>query len=141
MRKELDDKLVKEFPKLFKDRHGDMRETAMVWGFDCGDGWYFLIRNLCQSIQGRIDSNPHLKLHQPTVFQVKEKFGSLRFYTDASDQETYGMIWFAEHLSSHICEECGKEGRIIKEGGWYSCRCYGCWKKEKNGEKGEDHVR
>jgi len=131
MRKELDEKLVKEFPLLFKDRHASEMKTAMCWGFDCGDGWYFLIHHLCSTIQGRIDSNPHMKLPQPTVFQVKEKFGSLRFYVDFADDETRGMIWLAEHMSAYICEKCGKEGRIIYERGWYRCRCYSCWKKER----------
>lgn len=48
MKKELDEALCKKYPLIFKDRHGDMKETAMCWGFDCGDGWYGLIDHLCQ---------------------------------------------------------------------------------------------
>lgn len=130
MTKKLDDKLVVDFPKIFRDRHAPMTETAMCWGFP-GDGWYSLIYDLCKCIQSRIDMNPHLNFSQPVAVQVKEKFGTLRFYVDAADEETNGMIRFAEYLSGHICEECGKAGRVIRENGWYSCRCYGCWKKTK----------
>lgn len=61
MKKELDEKLVKKYPKIFADRYGDMRTTAMVWGFDCGDGWYFIIDSLCDSIQNYIDCNSKKK--------------------------------------------------------------------------------
>ena len=35
----LDKQLCEKYPLLFKDRNGDMRTTAMVWGFCHGDGW------------------------------------------------------------------------------------------------------
>lgn len=47
MREELDAKLVAKYPQIFKNRFGDMRETAMCWGFECGDGWYSIIDTLC----------------------------------------------------------------------------------------------
>mgnify|MGYP003338238573 FL=1 len=47
MRKELDEKLCEKYPLIFKNRHGDMRTTAMCWGFDVGDGWYNIIDVLC----------------------------------------------------------------------------------------------
>ena len=55
MREELDKKLVEKFPLIFKNRYGDMKETAMCWGFSCGDGWYNIINVLCSNIQHRID--------------------------------------------------------------------------------------
>ena len=123
MTKELDDKLVEKYPKIFIDRHGDMRQTCMCWGFDCSDGWYFLIDHLCKSIQGYIDSNSHLNISQVVATQVKEKFGSLRFYYNGGNDLIQGMVWFAEHLSHYICEECGKEGEVVNKSAWLMCRC------------------
>jgi len=40
MKTELDEKLCAYYPLFFRNRHGDMRTTAMCWGFDCRDGWY-----------------------------------------------------------------------------------------------------
>lgn len=57
MRKELDEKLCAKYPKIFADRHGDMRTTAMCWGFECGDGWYWLIDSLCSNLQWNTDNN------------------------------------------------------------------------------------
>lgn len=55
MRDELDKKLCAKYPKIFAQRNLPMIETALCWGFDCGDGWYWLIDNLCHSIQGYVD--------------------------------------------------------------------------------------
>lgn len=55
MRDELDAKLVEKYPKIFKNRYGGMQETAMCWGFECGDGWYQIIDSLCANIQHHID--------------------------------------------------------------------------------------
>ena len=107
---------------MFVNRHKHMTETAMCWGFDCGDGWFDLIDRLCGTIQGYIDQNPHLELKQVTVDQVKEKFGTLRFYTTGGDRLTDGMIWFAEAMSGKICETCGKPGEVRGKG-WYYTSC------------------
>ena len=50
MRKELDELLCSKYPEIFKERHGDPRNTAMVWGFSCGDGWFSLIDQLCLTL-------------------------------------------------------------------------------------------
>jgi len=47
MRRELDEELCKKYPLIFKNRHAHMTETAMCWGFECGDGWYNIIDVLC----------------------------------------------------------------------------------------------
>ena len=47
MRKELDEALCAKYPLIFKDRHENMQNTAMCWGFECGDGWYNIIDTLC----------------------------------------------------------------------------------------------
>jgi len=57
MRQELDKKLCAKYPKIFVNRHSDMRTTAMCWGFECGDGWYLLIDRLCSNLQWNTDMN------------------------------------------------------------------------------------
>ena len=138
MRPELDEKLCKDYPKIFANRNGDMTTTAMCWGFECGDGWYDIINALCHSIQEHIDwknstrerllnNNPHnLKVpdevEQVVAAQVKEKFGTLRFYTDGGDDYTYGLINMAESMSAVTCEECGNKGHR-RHGGWVRTLC------------------
>ena len=54
MKKQYDEYLCANYPKLYKDRHGDMKKTCMVWGFDVGDGWFNILNGLSMSIQGHI---------------------------------------------------------------------------------------
>ena len=55
MRDELDKMLCERYPKMFVNRYADMKETAMCWGFDIGDGWFNIIDHLCNNIQSHID--------------------------------------------------------------------------------------
>lgn len=55
MTPELDKALCEKYPLIFADRHNNMMETSMCWGFECGDGWYNLIATLCAYIQNKID--------------------------------------------------------------------------------------
>jgi hypothetical protein len=135
MTQELDSKLCAKYPKIFADRNADMLQTAMCWGFECGDGWYWIIDNLCDSIQGYIDSNKHLNISQVVATQVKEKFGGLRFYYNGGDQLIEGMSWLAEHLSLKTCEECGSKDNIGMTSGWLKTICRPCYDLMDYGER------
>jgi len=119
MKKELDDALCAKYPKIFADRHKSMQETCMCWGFECGDGWYDLIDNLCSLIQNYIDWS---KCEQVVAEQVKEKFGGLRFYYRGGDDYIAGAVAMADSLSFTICDVCGNEG-TANEDGWIATRC------------------
>ena len=82
MKKELDNYLVEKYPKIFVNRYGDMKNTAMCWGFEHGDGWFWVLDQLCDSIQSYIDTNngwrkDDEKIPQVIATQVKEKVGTL----------------------------------------------------------------
>ena len=138
MKKELDEQLVREFPLLYADRHADVRSTAMCWGFDCDDGWFQIVYDLSAKLEKIIADHydmlrgkfPNLEISQyddqigPAICasQVKEKYGTLRFYMtgylDAMDKP----IAEAEARSAKTCEECGKPGEL-RYGGWIKCLC------------------
>lgn len=72
-------------------------------------------------------ANPEFKpvpeiVQQVTVTQVKEKFGTLRFYYDGGDDVISGMVGFAEALSACTCEQCGAPG-VRRGGGWIRTLC------------------
>ena len=146
MNKELDTALCTKYPLIFANRHGSVMETLMCWGFDCGDGWYDLIDTLCGEIQHHIDNrkrnrevilskeifNPDLvaeEIPQVVAVQVKEKFGSLRFYYDGGDEHINGVVRMAEAMSSKICMTCGKPGEMITKG-WWHVACDEHWKDD-----------
>lgn len=64
---------------------------------------------------------------QVVATQVKEKFGTLRFYYYGGDEYVRGVMNMAEHLSASVCEECGAPGELNDEG-WLSTRCKACRK-------------
>ena len=59
---------------------------------------------------------------QVVAEQVKEKFGTLRFYTNLSDDYIRGAISMAEAMSAVTCEECGNPGQS-NQTGWLRVRC------------------
>lgn len=124
MREELDKELCEKYPKIFANRYGDMRTTAMCWGFECGDGWYDILNQLCGLIQHHIDweNRKEEKVEQVIAVQVKEKFGTLRFYYDGGDQYIRGLVAMAESMSSVTCETCGKPGHL-RGVGWLYTAC------------------
>lgn len=212
MNKKLDEKLVKDFPLLYRARHADPRRTCMVWGFP-GDGWEPLIRNLsiglekiikdfsetdedlvCDCGCGLLDHNFDLNdkctkvfsvpyrigkpfrsklmprnqilaffskwkcrcvwrfqdgvnfvfnlVHKyfniskhiscecrrfernlPCAVQVKEKFGTLRFYMTSYLPGMDELIDAAEEQSSVTCEVCGQPGSLDPDYGWHLTLC------------------
>jgi hypothetical protein len=63
---------------------------------------------------------------QVVAEQVKEKFGSLRFYYQGGDDYISGMTSFAESLSAIICEGCGVPSKITNTIGWINNLCTAC---------------
>jgi len=62
----------------------------------------------------------------PRAAQVKEKFGSLRFYMTSGNDEIYDLIDEAEAKSRVTCEECGEPGEE-KPMSWIRTLCDGCY--------------
>lgn len=130
------EKLFKKYPEIFGQKDLPMNQTCMCWGIDTGNGWFWLIDQLCASIQQYVNArNEGIRIRNETqseteikesewqveAVQVKEKFGGLRFYINGADDMVYGMIHFAERLSYSICETCGTTENV-KVGGdsWIS---------------------
>jgi len=186
MRQELDEYLCKVYPKMMVNRDKPMTETAMCWGFDCGDGWFNILNQLMGNIQNHIDwrerqrevvikfnkireagqsGNAELfadlmaaqygdrglsadfikeraqeymttplqpvpeEIPQVTLDQVKEKFGTLRFYYQGGDDYIRGMVSLAESLSGVTCESCGNPSEVQNDGGWMRSICNSCEEK------------
>ena len=127
MKAELDDLLCKKYPKLFAQRKLSPQETCMCWGFDCGDGWFALIDNLCSGIQFYVDHNDNVE--QVEVLQVKEKFGTLRFYISGGNDFIEGMVEMAEAISGSMCELCGSPDNITRTEGYIRTLCGKCMKE------------
>jgi len=124
MKQELDEYLCKVYPKMMVNRNKPMTETCMCWGFECGDGWFQILNQLMGNIQNHIDwkNRNGEVVTQVTLDQVKEKFGTLRFYYTGGDDVIDGMVRMAESMSGVTCEVCGKPGTSTG-GGWIKTVC------------------
>jgi hypothetical protein len=127
MKQELDALLCEKYPKMMVNRNKDMKETCMCWGFECGDGWYNILDLLMGSIQHHIDwkNRKGEVVPQVTLDQVKEKFGTLRFYYTGGDDYISGLVSMAESMSGCTCESCGNPGKQTN-GGWIKTICQSC---------------
>ena len=120
-------KLVEAYPILYRQVGGDPKETCMCFGFECGDGWFDIINEVSAKLEevnkAVKDGDYHI-----TALQVKEKFGSLRFYVGGANAEQYLWIEEAEMKSETTCESCGKPGEA-RGGRWVQTLCDECHKK------------
>lgn len=107
MNNELTEKLYAEFPYLYRGRSKPPDESSMCWGFECGDGWFELIRELSLALTNHLAKDPTLDLE---VMQVKAKFGSLRYSVDGGNALTETIIGNFRERASHVCELTGREG-------------------------------
>lgn len=121
------DLLQKKYPLVFN--HMDTGGYSFI-----PPGWHGLVDELCQKLDGVLrESYEKYSLEDFqcgfTVMQIKEKFGSLRFYftCDSHDPHLYdkvaSIIGEAEINSSRICEITGNPGQICVSGNWLKTLC------------------
>lgn len=134
--------------QLLAQNHPDLFQKAGDIEFSVGDGWFTIVDTLCglishdnETSKSRLKyalENPDAKMGEsiadlektvseaynslPTIVQVKEKFGSLRFYCEGGSAEIHNYITFAESLTYHTCEECGSPAKARNDG-WIKVLC------------------
>ena len=125
------DTLVKEHPELFKYAY------PLI-----GAGWLSILDTLCSVIKHHIKwevekgmtivpdgkQPPEEGEWMPQFFfsQLKEKFGTGRFYYYGGDDYIKGAVEFAEAITAHTCEECGNRGEK-KPTSWIKTLCDECF--------------
>ena len=116
--------LIKKYPQIFPEN----------FYFECMDGWFDLINELCFKLQAYIDDFDSVE--QVIAGQVKEKFGGLRFYLDQGGDDYIDiLIQEAESKSVKTCEDCGAPGKVQKLGCWLMCRCPTCFSQTEEARK------
>ncbi len=147
MRDELEMKLAEEFPFMQKGltlaqqrANGPINDLYSAFGCDCADGWYDLLRSLCTEIR-----DAYAEAGLPVdigIDQIKEKFGTLRFYchtwehvdrtpeNEAAYREVHlkidEIVSRYEDKSEEVCEECGKSGVLRNDLSWIQTLCDEC---------------
>lgn len=131
MNKENTKKLLDDFPEFWKHRENIMA-SLIGFGFECGDGWFDLIYQLCVDLKrDYYDNLSEENQERFYVTQVKEKYGGLRFYTSFGGEDIWALIDKAENDSLEICELCGIGGTLHTTSpqgrfGWVRTLCPAC---------------
>lgn len=115
----MNNKYTKDLISLYPELFGGYEFT-----FECGDGWYELLKECIKEIKS-ICEDQKIEIQ---ATQIKEKYGSLRFYTDYCYEYIEPIIRRAEDQSCITCELCGNEGKIHKLH-WIQCLCDECLQK------------
>lgn len=109
------ERVERRFPGMFAKNYG---------GFEINTGWLTLVETLCELIHNKIERKQKFgDVVEPVVIeQIKEKFGTLRFYYSGGDDYIDGLVSMAEAISGKTCDVCGGPGRITGER-WLATRC------------------
>ena len=114
--------LISSYPYLF----------SKISHIETDKGWESIILSTCKFLH----SQNH-KINSTNKFyftQIKEKFGSIRFYiedsysSDSPYTNPYinGFLHAMEDISHYICESCGSPGSIQQFNNTLKCQCPPC---------------
>jgi hypothetical protein len=112
-------------------KYNEMATQAKVGNFDLFEedmkalpNDHYKEERLAEIVAGDFRAVPE-SIPQVTLDQVKEKFGTLRFYYSGGDDYISGMVSLAESMTGVTCEECGNVGER-RGGGWVHTYCTPC---------------
>ena len=92
------------------------------------EGWRKVFgEQICEEIREALIKVNYL--YDYRISDIKEKYGSLRWYDFGATEEIYDIIRKYEKMSEHICLHCGRPAEIISFYGWLEPLCEKCQKK------------
>lgn len=118
VKRELAEEIYLECPLIFRGDNGGRDRKLMKFEFDCGDGWFWIIKALSLEIERIAQKLMEAGVEEdslPLVSRVKEKYAMLRFYVRNTTDEIENFIHQAQAESFVTCERCGKPGEIEGE--------------------------
>ena len=125
--------------------HIDWKEKQRNWAIEhnnmvtqCREGIFDLFEKSMESVTNQDYKEKRLEeilangfrevpelIPQVTLDQVKEKFGTLRFYYTGGDEYISGLVSMAESMSGVTCEECSAPAET-RGPGWIRTICDTC---------------
>ena len=117
--------IIDKYPKIFGNRPFDPMKTLICFGFEVGKGWIPVLEDGFKKINDIVEKE---SIDDFRVTQVKEKFGTLRVYTNWSTDPIDKIVQEMEKTCETVCEECGEPGKFYTDG-WMRVRCETCEEK------------
>ena len=97
------------------------------------DGWRIAFgEQMCEEIREALLKANYLDKY--FITQIKEKYGSLRWYDTGATEEVYKIIAKYEELSKRTCCVCGKPATKITRD-WICPYCDDCYEKYESNQK------
>lgn len=89
------------------------------------DGWRNAFgERMCEEIRNAlIEAN---RLDEYRISQIKEKYGTLRWYDFGATQKVYDIISKYEYISRFVCMNCGRPYAKELNNGWIYTLCENC---------------
>ena len=120
--------LIEKYPflRIRNAWTGELDDTyEFTWLDDMPKGWRKCFGlKMCDDILAALQESG-MNPEDYQIVQIKEKFGSLRWYDNGAPQQVQDVIIKYEYLSSHVCINCGKVN-VPLYGGWISPYCDYC---------------
>jgi hypothetical protein len=109
--------LMEKYSELFYESDDESSELLpfSMFGFECDDGWFEVVDSCLKDIAS-------LRVPGVKIDQIKEKYGTLRVYTNHTTTEMCDIIAKYEDISEKTCEVCGKPGTLSTKG-WRRVSC------------------
>jgi len=112
-----------EYKKTWQKELNQKRQSEGWYGCSVNDGWRDIV----------LEADAMLEYIDPDykIAQVKEKFGTLRYYFETEKEGIenkimHAIVEYAERKSKNICEDCGDYGTIRGDIGWMLTLCDKC---------------
>ena len=127
-------KLIEEYPFLLpRNRWTDKIPEDYDYSYteldSMPDGWREAFGEfICRDIKNELLKISNKALDNFRIIDIKEKYGSLRFYCTETNREISMIIAKYEYLSQFICLECGKFEAHTFNYGWIFTLCDDCFK-------------
>lgn len=94
------------------------------------DGWRLAFgEKLCEELKAELEQAGYLDSYR--IIQIKEKFGTLRWYDNGNTEGGYKVLAKYEALSGYTCICCGKPATRITAG-WIAPYCSECCPSERS---------
>lgn len=82
-------------------------------------------KRMCEEIRNALIEDNCLDEYR--ISQIKEKYGTLRWYDFGATQKVYDIISKYEYISGFICPSCGRPyAKELNVGGWIYTLCEDC---------------
>lgn len=113
--------LCEKYPFLVSDNNINYEYTKLD---EMPDGWRRAFgEQMCEEIARELEANNMSDTYH--VLQIKEKYGSLRWYDNGFTEHGNEIISKYEELSKRTCISCGEPATLVSTG-WISPWCDKC---------------